>query len=54
MCCWPSGCPHEIAHGSLRFSFSEDNTMEEVEQVVQELAKIVERLRAMSPLYHGE
>ncbi len=48
------GLPHEIAHGSLRFSFSEDNTMEEVEQVVQELAKIVERLRAMSPLYHGE
>ena len=44
------GLPHEIAHGSLRFSLSEDNTMEEVEYVITELTKIVERLRAMSPL----
>lgn len=48
------GLPHEIAHGSLRFSLSEDNTLEEVEQVTAELEKIVARLRAMSPLYHGE
>ena len=48
------GLPHEIAHGSLRFSLSEDNTLEEVEQVVDELEKIVRRLRSMSPLYHGE
>jgi cysteine desulfurase len=45
------GLPHEIAHGSLRFSLSEDNTMEEVEYVISELTKIVERLRAMSPLF---
>jgi len=45
------GLPHEIAHGSLRFSLSEDNTMEEVEYVIAELTKIVERLRAMSPLF---
>ena len=46
------GLPHEIAHGSLRFSLSEDNTMEEVDYTVDELKIIVERLRAMSPLYN--
>ena len=45
------GLPHEIAHGSLRLSLSEENTMEEVDYVVEALKKIVERLRAMSPLY---
>ena len=45
------GLPHEIAHGSLRLSLSEENTMEEVGYVVDALKKIVERLRAMSPLY---
>ena len=45
------GLPHEIAHGSLRLSLSEENTMEEVDCVVEALKKIVERLRAMSPLY---
>ncbi len=47
------GLPHEIAHGSLRFSLSEENTMEEVEYVITALKEIVERLRAMSPLYNG-
>lgn len=45
------GLPHEIAHGSLRLSLSEENTAEEVEYVIAELKKIVERLRAMSPLF---
>ena len=45
------GLPHEIAHGSLRLSLSEENTMEEVDYVVDALKKIVGRLRAMSPLY---
>lgn len=45
------GLPHEIAHGSLRLSLSEENTMEEVDCVVEALKKIVGRLRAMSPLY---
>ncbi len=44
------GLPHEIAHGSLRFSLSEENTMEEVEYVIESLKEIVLRLRAMSPL----
>ncbi|MBQ3080752.1 MAG: cysteine desulfurase NifS [Clostridia bacterium] len=47
------GLPHEIAHGSLRLSLSEENTMDEVDHVIGELVAIVERLRAMSPLYNG-
>ena len=45
------GLPHEIAHGSLRLSLSEENTIEEADRVVDALKEIVERLRAMSPLY---
>ncbi len=45
------GLPHEIAHGSLRFSMSEETTPEEVEYVIAELKKIVERLRSLSPLF---
>ena len=45
------GLPHEIAHGSVRFTLSENNTKEEIDFVVDELKKIVERLRSMSPLY---
>ena len=45
------GLPHEIAHGSLRITLSEDNTKEEIDYVVDELSGIVEKLRNMSPLY---
>lgn len=45
------GLPHEIAHGSLRISLSEDTTVEEIDYVVDELKKIIERLRSMSHLY---
>jgi cysteine desulfurase len=45
------GLPHEIAHGSLRLSLSEETTMEEVEYVVASIKEIVEQLRNMSPLY---
>lgn len=45
------GLPHEIAHGSLRLTLSEENTIEDIDFVVDELKKIVERLRKMSPLY---
>ena len=48
------GLPHEIAHGSLRLTMNEENTMEEVDTVVGALVEIVKRLRAMSPLYHAE
>ena len=45
------GLPHEIAHGSLRITLSEETTKDEIDETVEELKKIVERLRAMSPLY---
>lgn len=47
------GLPHEIAHGSLRLSLSEENTMDEVEQVIAKLMRVVKRLRDMSPLYRA-
>ena len=45
------GLEHEIAHGSLRFSLNEDNTLEEVNKVIEVLPSIVDRLRQMSPLF---
>lgn len=45
------GLPHEIAHGSLRLTLSDENTKEEIDRTVDELKGIVERLRNMSPLY---
>ncbi|MDE7271338.1 MAG: cysteine desulfurase NifS [Acetatifactor sp.] len=45
------GLPHEIAHGSLRLTLSDETTKEELDYVIDELKKIVERLRNMSPLY---
>lgn len=45
------GLPHEIAHGSLRLSISEDTTDEEIDKVIEVLPQIVQRLRDMSPLY---
>lgn len=45
------GLPHEIAHGSLRISFSDENTMEDVDYILQELPGVIERLRDMSPVW---
>lgn len=45
------GLVHEIAHGSLRFSLGRQNTEEDIDYVLEQLPKIVERLRMMSPLY---
>ena len=45
------GLPHEVAHGSLRLSFSDGNTEEDVDYILSVLPGIVERLRAMSPLW---
>lgn len=45
------GLPHEIAHGSLRLTISENTTIEDMDYVLAELKTIVERLRDMSPLY---
>ena len=45
------GLKHEEAHGSLRVSFGEDNTTDDVHYIADSLKEIVERLRMMSPLY---
>lgn len=45
------GLPHEIAHGSLRLTLSEETTKEDIDTVVEALKEIVSRLRDMSPLY---
>ncbi|MBO5153490.1 MAG: cysteine desulfurase NifS [Eubacterium sp.] len=45
------GLPHEIAHGSLRLTISQETTMDDIDYTVDELKKIIEQLRSMSPLY---
>ena len=45
------GLPHEIAHGSLRLTLSEETTKEEIDYVVDSIKEIVTKLRNMSPLY---
>ena len=45
------GLKHEQAHGSLRTSFGEDTTVEDIDYMVDAIAEIVARLRSMSPLY---
>ena len=45
------GLPHEIAHGSLRMTLSEETTMEDADFVVDKLKDITANLRSMSPLY---
>ena len=45
------GLPHEIAHGSLRLTLGRENTMEDVDYILEKLPPIVQKLRDMSPLY---
>ena len=45
------GRPHEVAHGSLRLTLDATNTPEEVDQIIESVTQVVERLRAMSPLW---
>ena len=45
------GLPHEIAHGSLRLSINEWNTSEEIQEINRVIPEVVEKLRAMSPLW---
>ena len=45
------GLPHEIAHGSLRFSLSDNSTREDIDEVVRVLPGIVSTLRDMSPIF---
>ena len=45
------GLPHEVAHGSLRLSIGEYNTMEEIDHICQVVPQVVEYLRNMSPVW---
>ena len=45
------GLPHEIAHGSLRLTLSDETTKEDIDYVIEKVKEIVARLRDMSPLY---
>ncbi len=45
------GLPHEVAHGSLRLSLCEYNTMEEVDYILEQVPQVVKTLRQMSPVW---
>ncbi|MDO5444748.1 MAG: cysteine desulfurase NifS [Eubacteriales bacterium] len=45
------GLPHEVAHGSLRLSIGEYNTMEEIDHIIEVVPKVVDYLRNMSPVW---
>lgn len=45
------GLPHEVAHGSLRLSVCEYNTPEEIDHIIENVPKVVEYLRSMSPVW---
>ncbi|MCI5578819.1 MAG: cysteine desulfurase NifS [Oscillospiraceae bacterium] len=45
------GRPHEVAHGSLRLTLSEENTPEEVEYIIKTVKEVVEYLRSISPVW---
>ena len=45
------GLPHEIAHGSMRLSFSDDITEEDVDYIAEKVKYVVNYLRNMSPLW---
>ncbi len=48
------GRVHEVAHGSLRLSLSEENTDEEITYILEKVPEVVEYLRNMSPLWHDK
>lgn len=45
------GRPHEIAHGSLRLTLCEQNTEEEIDYMIEEIPKVIDYLRGMSPVW---
>lgn len=47
------GIPHEIAHGSLRVTIGHDTTDEEIDYIIENVKRVVARLREMSPIYPG-
>ncbi len=47
------GLTHEVAHGSLRFTLSHENTDEDIDYILEKLPPIVDKLRAMSPIWQA-
>ena len=47
------GLPHEIAHGSVRLSLGRENTDDDVDYMLEVIPEVLERLRAMSPIWDG-
>ena len=47
------GLPAKLAHSAVRFSLSRYTKEEEIDYVISEMPKIIERIRAMSPFWHG-
>ena len=45
------GLPHEVAHGSLRLSIGEYNTMEQIDHIIEVVPKVVAYLRSISPVW---
>ena len=45
------GRPHEVAHGSLRLTLDEENTMEDIERIAAAVIEVVDYLRSMSPIW---
>ena len=45
------GLPHEVAHGSLRLSIGEYNTMEQIDHIIETVPQVVQYLRNMSPVW---
>ena len=48
------GLTHEVAHGSLRLSINEETTQADVDYILEQLPPVIERLRAMSPLWEDK
>ena len=48
------GRPHEVAHGSLRLTISEETTEEEIDYLIASVTEVVERLRNMSPIWRDK
>lgn len=46
------GRPHEVAHGSLRLTVSEENTEEEIDYIIESVTEVVSYLRSISPVWH--
>ncbi|MDP3013550.1 MAG: aminotransferase class V-fold PLP-dependent enzyme, partial [Candidatus Subteraquimicrobiales bacterium] len=47
-----TGLPHELAHGSLRITLGRWTTKEDIDYLLEQLPKVVDKLRRMSPLYN--